>query len=113
MTHVRRQCWLALSVISACLATATVDGQATPQNPLPAPTGPYAVGRTQFDWVDPSRADTANPGGHREIVVWVWYPAALRPAVKPKPTEWMPGKWGEFYWSDFLSRHADVLKKDT
>ena len=34
---------------------------------LPAPTGPFAVGRTLYDWVD----DTAK----RELLVWIWYPA--------------------------------------
>ena len=34
---------------------------------LPATTGPFAVGRTLYDWVD----DTAK----RELLVWIWYPA--------------------------------------
>ena len=28
---------------------------------LPAPTGPYAVGRTSFDWIDDSRFDPLAP----------------------------------------------------
>jgi predicted dienelactone hydrolase len=44
---------------------------------LPAPSGNYAVGRVEFDWVDPQRIDwlAPAPGTHREITVWIWYPA--------------------------------------
>jgi predicted dienelactone hydrolase len=55
--------------------TAVLARPAT-QSPLPAPTGPYQVGRTEFDWVDPSRPDPESPSGHREIVVCLWYPAS-------------------------------------
>ena len=34
---------------------------------LPAPIGPFAVGRTIYDWVD--------EGSKRELLVWIWYPA--------------------------------------
>jgi dienelactone hydrolase len=63
------------------------------QSPLPAPTGPYAVGRTLFDWTDESRVDLESPKGYREIPVWLWYPAT--PASNAKPAEWFPGIWGE------------------
>lgn len=45
---------------------------------LPAPTGPYAVGRADYDWVDQSRVDPVAPAPRplRELTVWVWYPAA-------------------------------------
>jgi hypothetical protein len=53
---------------------------------LPAPTGPYAVGRADYDWVDPAREDPfAPPGTRRELLVWVWYPAALAPGAAPAP----------------------------
>lgn len=44
---------------------------------LPAPAGPYAVGRSSFDWVDNARPDPLAPhsGTKRELMVWVWYPA--------------------------------------
>jgi predicted dienelactone hydrolase len=32
---------------------------------LPAPTGPFAVGRDVYDWTD----------GRREVLAWIWYPA--------------------------------------
>jgi Platelet-activating factor acetylhydrolase, isoform II len=43
---------------------------------LPAPTGPYPVGRTNFRWVDSSRPEvlTDDPGDAREVIALVWYP---------------------------------------
>jgi hypothetical protein len=43
---------------------------------LPAPTGPQAVGRTGFEWIDRSRDEpfTDDPADHRELVIWMWYP---------------------------------------
>ena len=78
------------------------------QSPLPKPTGESAVGRTQFDWTDESRADPENQSGHREIVVWVWYPAAPRSGAEP--AEWMPRKWGELFWSDYLNAHPNAAE---
>src|SRR3981081_1622557 len=45
---------------------------------LPAPAGPFAVGRTSFDWVNPSVRDELAPlpGAKREVVAWIWYPTA-------------------------------------
>lgn len=45
---------------------------------LPTPTGPYAVGRALADWRDPATPDALAPvpGVPRELLVWVWYPAA-------------------------------------
>lgn len=40
---------------------------------LPVPTGPFAVGRTIYDWTDSAESD---PGTKRELLVWIWYPAA-------------------------------------
>jgi len=44
---------------------------------LPQSTGPYAVGRAIFKWVDTSRPEimTENPKDFREVMVLVWYPA--------------------------------------
>jgi dienelactone hydrolase len=50
---------------------------------LPAPAGPYAIGRTTYDWVDAARPDPFAPGTSRELLVWVWYPAAPTPGAPP------------------------------
>jgi dienelactone hydrolase len=45
---------------------------------LPAPTGPFAVGRSLDVWIDDKTLDTMAPvpGTRRELLVWIWYPAA-------------------------------------
>ncbi|WP_368854168.1 alpha/beta hydrolase family protein [Nocardia nova] len=54
---------------------------------LPAPTGSYPVGVTEWYLNDVDRADPWT-SGHRELMVQVWYPAADQSAG---PTaEWMP-----------------------
>lgn len=60
---------------------------------LPKPTGPYAVGRTLFDWKDPSRKDPYSSaiGKERELMVWLWYPATVSP--QSKPAEYIPSAW--------------------
>ena len=46
---------------------------------FPKPSGPFAVGRTRFYWVEPS-VDALAPraGIPRQLVVSVWYPAQAR-----------------------------------
>lgn len=45
---------------------------------LPTPTGPFAVGRSLYDWADDKTLDALAPapGTKRELLVWIWYPAA-------------------------------------
>lgn len=45
---------------------------------LPVPTGPFAVGRSLYDWTDASTPDTLAPvaGTRRELLVWIWYPSS-------------------------------------
>src|ERR1700686_5691676 len=47
---------------------------------LPTPTGPFAVGRTTYVWSDPAHLDpmAPQPGSTRELLAWIWYPAAPR-----------------------------------
>src|SRR6185295_12949729 len=56
---------------------------------------------TLFDWTDPSRPDTIGKasGRNREIMVWLWYPAS--PKSGAQPAEWLPGKWGDVFYSEF------------
>ena len=55
---------------------------------IPAPTGPYAVGTTTRQWLDPSRTDPYAPAPNtpRKLVVQIWYPAD---APGQSPTLWM------------------------
>ena len=55
---------------------------------LPPPTGDFAVGRALLDWSDPATPYSLAPvpGAARELLVWLWYPAAPRespPQVSP------------------------------
>lgn len=66
---------------------------------LPKPTGPYSVGRTLLDWKDPNRDDpySTSIGKNRELMVWLWYPAAVSP--QSKPAEYIPSAWAsELPW---------------
>jgi predicted dienelactone hydrolase len=54
----------------------------------PKPTGPFPVGTTAWNFVDPLRADPfaregeAGPAGLRAVMVNVWYPAQASPGAK-------------------------------
>lgn len=66
---------------------------------LPKPTGPYTVGRILFDWTDLKRDDpySAAIGKHRELMVWLWYPAAT--LQHARPAEYIPSAWAsEMPW---------------
>ena len=60
---------------------------------LPAPTGRHRVGRASFEWVDPGRVEvySANSQDRRELVVWVWYPAA--PGSGAERAVYLPEAW--------------------
>jgi Platelet-activating factor acetylhydrolase, isoform II len=62
---------------------------------LPDPTGPYAVGRMEYDWTDQSRTDPLAPhaGTKRELVVWAWYPA--KRVSGARVASYLPSKWAQ------------------
>jgi hypothetical protein len=62
---------------------------------LPAPTGPYTVGRMEYDWIDQQRSDRLAPqaGMKRELIVWVWYPAVGVYGTEVAP--YLPSKWAQ------------------
>jgi predicted ester cyclase len=69
------------------LAAFTTPIAAQDDNPLPAPTGPYAVGVQWRHWVDESRDETFGPEPHgkREMMVAFFYPAAASDDQAPEP----------------------------
>ena len=83
---------------------------------LPAPSGPYAVGRMEYDWTDRSRNDLFAPhaGTKRELVVWAWYPAAHVPGVPSAP--YLPPKWAQLseqqhgFIGQHLSQSSDSIQ---
>lgn len=72
---------------------ALTSWQARRERTLPAPTGPYAVGRRSFAWVDETRPDplAPDPAAKREMFVWAWYPAAKAPGAALAP--YLPDAW--------------------
>ena len=74
---------------------------------LPTPTGPYAVGRMEYDWTDQRRTDSLAPQANmkRELVVRAWYPAVHVSGAEVAP--YLPSKWAQL--SDqqhgFLGQH--------
>ncbi|SDZ26136.1 Predicted dienelactone hydrolase [Evansella caseinilytica] len=51
------------------------------------PTGPYAIGTTEYHWVDQNREETnsADPTDRRELLVRVWYPAEVTAEAEKAP----------------------------
>jgi dienelactone hydrolase len=72
---------LAGLLLLAFLAVLWVEHNASVE--LPVPTGPFAVGRLTAPWVDEEGIDPLAPsaGQKRELVVWIWYPAAAGQSV--------------------------------
>jgi dienelactone hydrolase len=72
---------------------------------LPTPTGPFAVGRTTYAWSDPAHSDplAPKPGTPRELLAWIWYPAAP-PQPSQTADDFLPAPW-----RTALERHAGVL----
>src|SRR5579863_1393268 len=60
---------------------------------LPEPTGQFPVGRAMVHWVDNKRMDSLAPakGQKRELIVWIWYPAAVKTPVQT--VEYQPAPW--------------------
>jgi hypothetical protein len=56
--------------------TLLLYGALTTLAALPAPTGPYAIGRVTVEWVDRSRIEPLSADrGFRTLMVDIWYPA--------------------------------------
>jgi dienelactone hydrolase len=66
------------AVLAGALLVASLWLERRTEITLPTPTGPFAVGRTIEDWTDDTTLDTLAPvpGTRRELLVWIWYPAA-------------------------------------
>ncbi|GAB2673737.1 alpha/beta hydrolase family protein [Nocardia goodfellowii] len=72
----------AAAILITALAAAGPASAAT-RHPLPAPTGPFAVGIREFHLID-DRPDLWVPERNRELMVSAWYPA-LAPVGKQDP----------------------------
>lgn len=80
--------FLALLGLLALLASLWLEHRS--EVTLPKPTGFFPVGRTLYDWVDDQTLDPLAPAkAKRELLVWVWYPAAAE-ASSRKIAEYVP-----------------------
>src|SRR6266478_5722799 len=61
---------------------------------LLTPTGPFAIGRTTYVWSDPAHLDpmASQPGTKRELLAWIWYPAAPR-QMSQTVDDYLPAPW--------------------
>jgi dienelactone hydrolase len=64
---------------------------------LPQPTGPFAVGRVTYDWIDAAHTDPyfggiTEPPTKRELLVWIWYPAAPTQSSHAS-SDYLPPPW--------------------
>jgi dienelactone hydrolase len=85
---------LALSgVIAIALLLASLWLEHRAAITLPAPTGPFAVGRALYNWPDNKTSDpmAPEPGTKRDLLVWIWYPA-VRGATQAAD-DYLPAPW--------------------
>lgn len=73
----------------AAFGQGTQPADALPK--LPAPSGPFGIGRVGYDWVDPLRPDqfSSDPKAHRKLMVYFWYPTSEKSADVKGP--YLPG----------------------
>jgi dienelactone hydrolase len=74
---------------------------------LPEPSGRYPVGRVSYDWIDEARSEIydADQQHHRELVVFIWYPAQLERVTEFAP--YLPTAWAPT--ADFLGLNVAGL----
>lgn len=105
LTRTGRRALLAVPIAAALFLVAMgaylgfVGIQRSQARSLPAPTGPYAVGRAMYDWTNGGLPDplAPEPGHARELSVWLWYPAERGTARREAP--YAPGAWADVHLS--------------
>jgi predicted dienelactone hydrolase len=80
---------------------------------LPVPTGTFPVGRTTCAWSDPVGTDAMapKPGTRRELVAWIWYPAAPR-RPSQENADYLPRPWREAVERQNGVLIADFMNRD-
>jgi predicted dienelactone hydrolase len=60
---------------------------------LPAPTGPYGVGRVAYEFTDSTRPEPLSSvlGAHRRLMVYVWYPTDSKQLTGQRSAPYLPG----------------------
>ena len=102
---------LLLLILISASSFAYIESQSHQTLVLPTPTGPYAVGRMEYDWTDQSRTDPLAPraGTKRELVVWAWYPA--RHVSDASFAPYLPQKWEQL--SDQQRNNSESIQTNS
>jgi hypothetical protein len=76
---------MSLQALSFLLALGTIAtaAQSTVSPALPTPSGPFSIGRRGYALTDTSRPDPLSKNGHRELMIYVWYPVQ-RTSMQPE-----------------------------
>jgi predicted dienelactone hydrolase len=84
--------WFLVSGIPVLLGLLWLDHNR--ETTLPSPTGPFGVGRVTQVWSDAAQVDASapQPGTKRELIAWIWYPAALQQRAAPA-SDYLPAPW--------------------
>src|ERR1019366_693603 len=93
---------LGIAGVALLLVTLWLDH--TRETNLPAPTGPFAVGRVMYHWSDTANDDSMaqQAGTKRELVAWIWYPALSQAGLRT--ADYFPAPWRAA-----LAKHLNVL----
>ena len=69
---------VATAVLAVGVLIAVLSVERRTSLTLPSPSGPFGIGRAIEAWADPHTVDALapRPGTPRELLVWIWYPAA-------------------------------------
>ena len=80
---------------------------------LPAPAGSFAVGRAIYDWTDDAGLDALAPvpGTKRELLMWMWYPAAAGQSVATA-NDYVPAPLGTEVERDLGALLGGLLTRD-
>jgi len=82
-----------LFVVGLAVLLALLSHEHKAEITLPQPTGRFPIGRTSYAWVNNAQMDELSPtlGAKREVLVWMWYPAAT--PTSAVPVEYVPAPW--------------------
>lgn len=101
-----------VGIVGAAVLVALIRVEHSATMELPAPTGRFAVGRAVYDWVDVTKTDALAPSSsaHREVLVWIWYPAVGQSGAL---AEYLPDWWRAAYdRSNRAEGLMDLLTRD-
>jgi len=94
--------------IVGAVTTSSIAAIVYPVFQLPRPTGPYSVGTVTYHLTDTDRTEVFGtvPGGPRELMVQLWYPADAGGSIAPKRYSDPNATAGGIGYLKFVRTHA-------